>query len=399
MGPLRFSAKKFWGGLTDKQNLLPFIRHILKKCILLKMEILKVFKTLKVDSQMHFHTPSVLMKFSLLRWLALLVLLLVACDTSSVLPTITPTRLPFATFTPSATVTLEVLQEITSSASQMTMYTPTPPAFITSPASKTPSVGKTLTIAPTLTTTPYPTWTPIPTFTPAPEVRTPAPPAECPGGGTPMTLTLEDLYTPNMEESIRAYLNAHGSAVGLEVALNSLINNADPPVFVLAHVYAKDVTGDGVPDVVMDLTIPEVGSYATTAALVLTCWEGAYETALFLLLSPQEGIYPAGGYQVLSVEDMNGDGIREVVVVLKVFDNRRYYILAWDGTTFTSLIEPRFDEISLQTVYYVEAYGGEGAVMDTDSDGNLELVITYNEEPIHSAIWAWNGYAFVLLDK
>jgi hypothetical protein len=214
-----------------------------------------------------------------------------------------------------------------------------------------------------------------------------------------MTLTLEDLYAPNMEESIRAYLNARGSAIGLEATLNSLTNNADPPDFVLAHVNAKDVTGDGVPDVVMDLTIPEVGSYATTAALVFTCREGAYETALFLLLSPQEGIYPAGGYQVLSVEDMNADGIREVVVVLKVFDNRRYNILAWDGTAFTSLIEPRFDEISLQTVYYVEAYGGEGAVMDTDSDGNLELVITYNEEPIQSAIWAWNGYAFVLLDK
>lgn len=214
-----------------------------------------------------------------------------------------------------------------------------------------------------------------------------------------MSLTLEDLYTPNMQESIRAVLNARGSGIGIEAALIALTNNADPPDYVVAHVLVMDVTGDGVPDVVMDLTIPEVGSYATTAALIFTCREGAYETALFLLLSPQEGIYPAGGYQVLSVEDMNVDGIREVVIVLKVFDNRRYYILAWDGTAFTSLIEPRFDEISLQTVYYVEAYGGEGAVMDTDGDDSLELVITYSEEPIRREIWTWNGHAFSLLDK
>jgi len=371
----------------------------LKKWYHQKEKSSKVFKTFEVYSQMHFHMPSVLMKFSLLHWLALLVLLLVACDTSSVLLTITLTRLPSATFTPSATVTLVVLKKITTSASQMTMYTPTPPASITSPASKTPSVGKTLTITPTPTATPYPTWTPIPTFTPAPEVRTPAPPAECPGGGTPISLTLEDLYTPNVEESIRTVLNARGSAVGLEAALNSLTNNADPPDYVVAHVTVMDVTGDGVPEVVMDLTIPEVGSYATTAAMVFTCWEGAYETALFLLLSPQEGMVPQGGYQILSVEDMNADGIREVVAVLKVFDNRRYYILAWDGTTFTSLIEPRFDEISLQTVYYVEAYGGEGMVKDTDGDGNLEFVITYNEEPIRREIWAWNGHAFKLQEK
>ena len=185
----------------------------------------------------------------------------------------------------------------------------------------------------------------------------------------------------------------------MEAALNSLTNNAAPPDHVVAHVTAMDVTGDGVPEVVMDLTIPEVGSYATTSAMVFTCYEGAYETALFLLLSPQEGMVPQGGYQILSVEDMNADGIREVVTVLKVFDNRRYYILAWDGTTFTSLIEPRFDEILLQTVYYVEAYGGEGAVKDTDGDGNLEFVITYNEEPSRREIWAWNGHAFKLLEK
>jgi hypothetical protein len=211
-----------------------------------------------------------------------------------------------------------------------------------------------------------------------------------------MSFTLGDLYAPNLDEVIRGYLNARGSAVGLEATLNALTNNADPSDYVLTHVYSVDVTGDRVPDVVMDLTIPEVGSYATTSVMVFTCREGVYVTALYLLLSPEEGVYPEGGYQILSVEDMNQDGVREVVIGLKVFDNRRYYILSWDGSTFTSLIEPRFDDILLQTVYYVEAHGGEGTVVDINGDGNLELLITYNGEPSRQEIWVWNGHAFVL---
>ena len=202
-----------------------------------------------------------------------------------------------------------------------------------------------------------------------------------------------------MQESIRAYLNARGSATGLEAMLNSLTNEANPQDPLVAHVYGMDVTGDGVLEVVMDLTIPEVGTYATSAVLVFACQEGGYETKLFLLLSPEEGMVPQGGYQVLSFEDMSADGVRDLVVELKVFDNRRYYMLAWDGTAFTSLIEPHFDDILLQTVYYIEAYGGEAAVLDTGGDGSLELVITYNEEPIRREVFAWNGHAFVLQEK
>jgi len=202
-----------------------------------------------------------------------------------------------------------------------------------------------------------------------------------------------------MQESIRTYLNARGSSTGLEAMLNSLTNEANPQDPLVAHVYGMDVTGDGVLEVVMDLTIPEVGTYATSAVLVFACQEGGYETKLFLLLSPEEGMVPQGGYQVLSFEDMSADGVCDLVVELKVFDNRRYYMLAWDGTAFTSLIEPHFDDILLQTVYYIEAYGGEAAVLDTGGDGSLELVITYNEEPIRREVFAWNGHAFVLQEK
>lgn len=388
MRPLRCSAKKFLDGSMDNRNLLLFIRHIMKKCIRLIMKTSKVFKTFEIS----YSKLPMLMKYYFMGWIGFVVFILTACQVKSTQPAIPFTGLPTDTQTASSTVTqiMEAIHTITLTAepSTLAVYPTTPTTFTPTnlPATSTASM-------------PYPTWTPIPTFTPIPKVRTPAPPAECPAGGSPMSLTLEDLYTPNMQESIRAVLNARGSGIGIEAALIALTNNADPPDYVVAHVLVMDVTGDGVPDVVMDLTIPEVGSYATTAALVFTCREGAYETALFLLLSPQEGIYPAGGYQVLSVEDMNVDGIREVVIVLKVFDNRRYYILAWDGTAFTSLIEPRFDEISLQTVYFVEAYGGEGAVMDTDGDDSLELVITYSEEPIRREIWTWNGHAFSLLDK
>jgi hypothetical protein len=333
------------------------------------------------------------MKLLLLGWTGFLVLILTACDTNITQSSATSTALMAA----SATVTPKTLLQDTavgppSVGTQLPATATIKPATITN----TPTTSTMISATIPATVKPYPTWTPIPTFTPAPEERTPAPPAKCPDIGTAVSLALEDLYTSNIDESMRAYLNAGGSAAGLEAALNMLTNEADPPDYVLANVQSIDVTGDEVPEVIADLSIPEVGSYATTAALVFTCKEGTYVTALFLLLSPQEGIYPAGGYQILSVEDMNQDGIREVVVTLKVFEDRRYYILSWDGNAFISLIEPRFDDILLQTVYFVKAYDGEGTIMDTDADGSLELLITNNNDPTRQEIWAWNGHAFVL---
>lgn len=337
--------------------------------------------------------------------LSLLVSILTACSKPGTVPTnttttstVVPSHTPTAAAASSATPTRDAFQEtIHANQTQNAVHHATSVAYQTQEAEYT----ATSTYTSTSTSQPYPTFTPIPTFTPAPVQQTPAPPSECPPGGTPVTLTTDDISAISLEESILGYLNARGSSVGLGPLLNSLAVNMTPPAYIESRVFPTDVTGDGVPDVVMDILLPEAGVYATTAAMVFVCQDGQYVNELFLLLSPQEGLYPGGGYEILAIRDMNLDGVREVLLVLKVNSARYFYILEWDGSEFVSLIEPRFEEILLHLVYYVDAYVADGVVSDTDGDGTLELVITQGiqssssgPQRVRREVWAWDGYAF-----
>jgi hypothetical protein len=209
------------------------------------------------------------------------------------------------------------------------------------------------------------------------------------------------------QEPILAYLNTRGSAAGLQALLDSLTVETEPPAAVLAHVLDSDLTGDGIPEVVVDVIVPEGGGYASTALLVFTCREGAYGPVLSLQLSPGEGLYPDGGYGVRAVQDLNGDGVRDLVVALTAGPTRRFYILEWNGGAFGSLIEPRFDPFTTSLVYYIEVQSGDGQVVDVDGDGLYEWVVTHylaplspdstgEAPPVRRDVWAWDGYAFRL---
>ncbi len=119
-----------------------------------------------------------------------------------------PTASPTATQTPLRVV-------------QATSAPPTPSA------TRTPS--STPTLKPTQTSVPTDTLTPLPT-------RTPAPAAQCPPPGNPISFSLADAdyyeagalsYYSNpifssLQSQILTYLNARGSADGLQDALNAL---------------------------------------------------------------------------------------------------------------------------------------------------------------------------------
>ncbi len=133
------------------------------------------------------------------------------------------------------------------------------------PSATTPPPAATLKPAATaqpilLTPTLYPTLTPGPSPTLGPAVtRTPAPAAQCPTpGGPPPAITLSDTLD-GYESQILAYLNTRGSAIGLRQALNRLAVTIEYGFVRHAgsFVLVRDVTGDGVPEVVMTLTAPQ----------------------------------------------------------------------------------------------------------------------------------------------
>lgn len=335
-------------------------------------------------------------KYILALWL---IGLLTACGQSAATPTRTDTLVPTSTPRPPTA-------SLAPATSPAPTATPLPTPSPTQTPTNTLRPSATPTATPTPTPTPYPTLTPIPTFTPAPRLRTPAPPAECPEGGAPAVFGVQELYG-SLADPIQGYLNTGGTAAGLQALLDGLVVETEPPSHIQSHVLETDVTGDGTPEVIVDVTLPEGGGYASTAVMAFTCQAGRYERPLFLLLSPQEGLYPDGGYRVQAVEDMNGDGVRDVVLVLTVGSVRYVYILEWNGAEFGSLIEPWFEPMTMRLVYYLEVWQGRGRAVDTDGDGLLEWVVTYElrsydsnptggPQRVRQDIWAWDGYAFRL---
>ncbi len=331
--------------------------------------------------------------------------LLIGCGGPAATPTDTPRLAPTATASLTATAERVAIRPSPSPTTIMTAIataTPSVPATAAVTATPTPTATPTATPTPT----PRPTFTPIPSFTPAPRQPTPAPPAQCPPAGSPTTFTVQDLF-PLPQEPILAYLNRRGSAAGLQALLEGLTVETDPPAPVLAHVLESDLTGDGVSEVVVDVVVPEGGGYASAALLVFSCREGAYQPVLAWRLSPGEGLYPDGGYGVRATQDMNGDGVRDLVVALTAGPTRRFYILEWNGRDFGSLVEPRFDPFSTSLVYYIEVQPGDGEAVDRDGDGLYEWVVTHysvspppdskgEAQPVRRDVWAWDGYAFRL---
>lgn len=91
--------------------------------------------------------------------------------------------------------------------------------------------------------------------------------AVCPPGGgegvaiSPMAKgrSIVEMFEPQ----IMAYLNAGGDAHGLEATLNRLALDNNGEVWnVASHVYTADVTGDAVPEVIVDLLFYVEGQYA-----------------------------------------------------------------------------------------------------------------------------------------
>ncbi|MGB9713813.1 MAG: FG-GAP-like repeat-containing protein [Candidatus Bathyarchaeales archaeon] len=105
-------------------------------------------------------------------------------------------------------------------------------------------------------------------------------------------------------------------------------------------------------------------------------------------------------WKSIAIEDVDGDGVLEIVIAGDFFDNTLGHecallkICTWDGSSLNW-------EVSTQWYTYLETYTEDVAIGDLDSDGTPEIItIGYYEgaEGYNAQIrgWSWNGDALTL---
>jgi hypothetical protein len=173
-----------------------------------------------------------------------------------------------------------------------------------------------------------------------------------------LTLNLEPVFNanrlyPELEEPILAFLNAGGTYAALARAFNF----ADPAALA-RHLGQADLTGDGVPEIIV----------TGARLLIMGCAGGQYVTFI-------DNLTNLDGFEITYLGDMNLDGVAELVVTdMNHFGRGPNYetkIIGWDGQWYRSLIA---GEYYGQTVDFAEVTGGL-SVEDVDQNGLLELVV------------------------
>jgi hypothetical protein len=201
------------------------------------------------------------------------------------------------------------------------------------------------------------------------------------------------------------YLNARGSAVGLQSLLNNLLGTfADEPVTVTSKVFTKDVTGDNTPDVVMDVIHFYPWGNFEGYIYGFGCRNGEYVTLLKHDLCCE---YLANRIQIeglRDIQDMNRNRAPEILyssmtmVGTHAYYSREFYILEWDGEGFVNLVQSDQE-------FGGARVDGDGVILDADGDGRLDLLLKNEIAPAYpdggpqrerTDIWQWNGYVYTL---
>jgi len=286
------------------------------------------------------------------------------------------------------------------------------------PAQPTHASTPSGTLAPTASPSSNPSATPVPP-TPRPTATStivPTPtegpwrstlPEECPATGTTGIELTSDAPGQGVagifEGQIRDYLTARGSAAGLATALSKL-TLLDGTWQARAQVRSIDVTGNDVPEVLVELTFFVPFQYSEGALFVYRCAGGEFAGGVAVNTGGQvfSNVDPDG---IREVRDMNRDGIPEIVVsAISIIGTRSYFerqfrILEWNGEVFADLIP--IDENG----FAARAESGDGEVRDRDGDGRLELILSNSVAEAYPDLgpqrartdsWEWDGEAFTL---
>ncbi|MFZ6027977.1 MAG: hypothetical protein ACOYYS_09690 [Chloroflexota bacterium] len=169
------------------------------------------------------------------------------------------------------------------------------------------------------------------------------------------------------------------------------------------HLMERDLTGDGIPEVVV------YGS-------IFGCVGGQYQ-----LLWARFGTDP--GDWIAAIADMNLNGIPEIITQMRMGENlmseTSHVILEWDGSTFQNLIvQPDFvswynnggvqgNEIRMNGIPPAGGVYDKVEIADVDGNGTRDLIISGGlgssmDELTHGPwrwekdVYTWNGQGFVL---
>jgi len=250
-----------------------------------------------------------------------------------------------------------------------------------------------------------------PTLTPTLGVRitrTPALGQTCPvvsGKSAVISMPTDKFFDDKynfVPDPIVAYLNTTGSVDGLKAALETL------NFFFRNKVSTVDVTGDGVPEVLLDLTFkPFYGS----VLLVLGCRNGAYVTLLNMPTGDQSKDMELDGTHNFSgirfVQDLNGNGVRDIVfdeinnLGAHGYGSLDYQILEWNGSTLVDLA----DQNQIGSSAITQSDASSASTLRDHGNGTQELVLpavpgkySYyggsDAERTREYIYAWNGAHF-----
>ena len=244
---------------------------------------------------------------------------------------------------------------------------------------------------------PSPTATPVSAHPTPPATVTVAPLPTLPA------FTLDDFGGFSFAPPLQRYLNAGGDPAKLEAALEAAIALPVEATSLRAHVDQVDVTGDGVDDVTVALTVPCGGDVVHTGLVVLMRQDGRYVPILDWIRAPVDTLTDADGYRFLDIVDMNRSGVKDMVVAFVVGSQHRFWILEWDGEEVRSLLAPQQDPLTFEMVDYVTVPNGTGLIRDIDGDGLLELYTIRYRPPDEGLrhcgakdVFAWDGTVFRL---
>jgi hypothetical protein len=296
-------------------------------------------------------------------------------DPTAAAPTLTLTRPPADTPTPQVTLNLS-----------------TPAPSRTSRHSELTQDAIAVASEPTGTPAPPPTAT----FDPLHLVRrTPAPPAQCPAvkPGLPTPNFNYRASGPDAIDSLLGQIRDFLNAGGAPQAIINGYHHYDPDADYL--VQDKDVTGDGVPDLL--ITTPGFMD-------VLICQNGQYQVQRLI----SDTLHFVSQPLIVNIVDMNGDGVAEIIAIAGDARLGIVYVLEWDGSLFQLLNQdfsggrnypdPCSDLLGPTSWVYA---------VDTDHNGLLSLVfkqsIPIAADYLDGLPWrketrtcVWNGSTFEL---
>lgn len=273
------------------------------------------------------------------------------------------------------------------------------------------------------TSTPRPTYTPslpTPTFNPASVVtRTPQRPAYCPVQQAWLipdfswSLKYDRFYS--LKDAALSFLNSGGTYEKLIEPVTLFSYIWDREITFTAEASQEDLTGDGVPEIIMR---DEVDFY------ILGCQAGKYQ-ALLTIKGSGGGPIGTGAARLLDSEDINRDGIQEVLISKSSCGNcvgDDYQLLEWDGSTFSSLfVHQKYRSpygVISQDVHEPGVISISGLsiddpsihppfLQDSDQNGFIELVLSggipssFNAR--YSGPWrvetitlSWNGSHYII---